>query len=155
MKAGRAAIPASPPLETLSLLLTASALERSRSMLWRSLPIKSPVVPASGASHTESSSRRRNGLVQIAFLSPGRVRKTFLKVIVVSSALFCGSGCPLFSDGAVATVPPKNVHPACTQVFSDEPEESEPAGHSWRPAAPAAIALPESTTPSKIVRKEL
>src|SRR5215831_11766741 len=65
ISAGTAVKAATPPLATLSLILMASALERARSMLCWSLPIRTPVAPINGATQNESRGRRRNGLVQI------------------------------------------------------------------------------------------
>src|SRR5262249_49060598 len=89
-----------PLWATLLLKLTALALERSRSMLWASLPIRTPAVPSMGSNHTESRERSLKGLFQISFWSPGRFIKTLLMVTVfsagacsgtVSEAVFCTS----------------------------------------------------------------
>src|ERR1041385_9573490 len=67
--------------ETFFPRLIASALERVRVIVCSSLATSPAVTPPSGNSHAESVARMSNGLVQMAFWSPGMFRNIFLNDI--------------------------------------------------------------------------
>src|SRR5262249_38203748 len=152
IKAGTATRLATPASATFLLRATASAFERARCMLCWSLPIRIPVVPASGASHIASFQRKRAGLVQMAFWSPGRFRKTFFKDMEVSvtglSEVANGDG----GEEEEEAVGRAGAEFSVGEGFAGAPGGVGLAETSWRQAARPVTAMAINKAANRVIR---
>src|SRR5262249_12312850 len=150
IKAGTATRLATPTSETFLLRLTASAFERARCMLCWSLPMRIPVVPASGASHIASFHRKCIGLVQLAVWSPGRFEKTFLKDTEVSFSGFSDLSTAGLEEETAPRLSGTQLSPA--QGFTGATGEVDVSDASWRQAARPVSVMAINKAANRVTR---